>query len=466
MLIVTEKLQKEKEEYFMVSIVLCTYNRAHTLKATIDSILNQTCQDFELLIVDDGSTDTTQELLAQYRDERIRVFQMPENSFYCMAANFGLAQAKGSYLAFATSDDTWLPDKLELQIAYMEARPECGACFTYADMIDENGEDATEAFHGLAALFSETHHSQREWLQRFFYEGNCLSHPSAVVRKAVIEEVGGYNLLFCQSADMELWMRIVRRYPIHVLEKFLVHYRCYRNPMQQISGVDELKTARFVNEHMMIRRNLIEDLSDEEMIWYFGDRFRNPDAASHQEIEIEKAFLLMHCSSQLPDFKLLGVEKFEKLLRDPEILHILKIKYQVSVHDIYKWNLGHYYVDYGVTDHLREQERQLASKEEELRIAREALEREKESALALQTGYLELEARLADAGKKALELEHLLEQTQSKYLEAERMNTETGRALSELTDSYKKTQELLHEAVLEKLRKEEAQKGFRLFRKH
>lgn len=84
----------------MVSIILCTYNRAHTLKATIDSILAQTYTDFELILVDDGSTDRTQELLAEYSDERIRSYVLEENSFYCAAANFGLTKVRGDYIAF------------------------------------------------------------------------------------------------------------------------------------------------------------------------------------------------------------------------------------------------------------------------------------------------------------------------------------------------------------------------------
>ena len=133
----------------MVSIVLSTYNRAGTLKMSVDSILQQTYEDFELIIVDDGSTDCTKELLEEYTDKRIRLFSLKENQFYCMAANYGLQQVKGEYVAFATSDDLWKKDKLELQINYLEKRKECGACFTFSTVIDENGENAKEKFNML-----------------------------------------------------------------------------------------------------------------------------------------------------------------------------------------------------------------------------------------------------------------------------------------------------------------------------
>lgn len=442
----------------MISIVLSTYNRAHTLKETIDSILNQTYSDFELIIVDDGSTDATQELLAVYKDTRIRSFCMEENRFYCVAANWGIEHAKGDYIAFATSDDTWEPEKLELQMNYMEARQECGCCFTFADMIDENGKNANDSFEGLATLLKEKHYTQKDWVQKFFFDGNCLCHPSALVRKNVMDDVGNYNLLFCQSADMELWLRIVRKYPIHIIEKPLVHYRCYRNPEKQISGVDELKTARWVNEHMMIRRDFMDTLSDEEVVRFFSDKFRNPDSASHQEIEIEKAFLLMNCSKQLPEFKLLGVEKFEKLLHNPDILNVLKEKYHTTIHDIYKWNLGHYYVDYGVSAQLEDQKQRIAVCQEELR-------KEKEITQSLQKNCSELMEEINNMKEQLCQKENSLIQLQQKYIDAERKFNVAEMQLQETKDEKERVQEELREYLIKKLQAEESKKIRNIFKK-
>ena len=350
----------------MVSIVLSTYNRARTLKETIDSILGQTYMDFELIIVDDGSTDNTLELLHSYEDERIRLFPLQENQYYCIAANFGIQQARGRYVACATSDDTWEPEKLELQIDYLEKRPECGACFTISDVINETGERTDEEFCMLSGLLLQNYHTRKEWIQRFIFEGNCLCHPSAVVRRTVLDDVGYYNLLFCQSADMDLWLRIIRKYQIHVINKKLVRYRCYKDPKDQVSGADEMKAARFVNEHMIIRRTFIRDLSTEEMIKFFDDCFQDKDACSPQEIEIEKAFLLMRCAKGLPDFHILGIEKFEEILRDPELFRILREKYGVKIQDIYRWNLGHFYMDFGIHTRLAQRDRTILTLEERL----------------------------------------------------------------------------------------------------
>ena len=302
-------LYRNTGEKSMVSIILCTFNRAHMLRETLASILAQTYTDFELLIIDDGSTDHTQELLSEYKDMRIRSFVLEENHFYCAAANFGMTKARGEYIAFATSDDLWEPKKLEKQIAYLEKRKDCGACFTYVHIIDENGENADDKNQALFEVLRKTFYTRRDWVQRFIFDGNCLCHPTAVVRREVMEKVGGYNLYYSLLADMELWLRIVRYYPIHVVEEGLVEYRYFENGKQQLSGIGEKKITKSLNEHMMIRRNFLTDLTDEEMLEFFADCFQYKEALSHQELEIEKAFLLMSCVRDLPELRILGMEK-------------------------------------------------------------------------------------------------------------------------------------------------------------
>lgn len=446
----------------MISIILSTYNRAHTLKETIDSILKQTFRDFELLIIDDGSTDSTQELLASYDDERIRLYVLEQNQYYCAAANFGLTQAEGEYIAFATSDDTWEPDKLKLQMDYLKERRECAACFTMSDVMNEDGEATQEEFQMLSGLLIKNYHTQKEWIQHFIFEGNCLCHPSAVVRKSVMDEVGGYNLLFCQSADMDLWLRIIRRYPIHVIEKGLVHYRCYKDPNAQISGAAEMKAARFLNEHMIIRRNFINSLTDEEMIRFFGEHFQYPDAGSHIEIEIEKAFLLMNCAPSLPDFRILGIEKFEELLRIPEAVEVLKEKYKVKLQDIYRWNLGHFYLDFGI--HVR-----MAAQDRKALLLKERFRKEEEYAGGLQKYRNELQERLLKADEELADKEEELadreeelkkrkeriENLLDEYKEIELLLNIKEKELLETKEKLIKTEALLDRALLEKLELEE-----------
>ena len=103
---------------------MCTYNREQYLKRAIDSVIAQTYTDWDMIIVDDGSTDNTKQLVSYYADPRIQYIKMDKNRFYCYAANHGLEQCRGDYVAFQNSDDEWLPDKLEKQMRFMEEHPE------------------------------------------------------------------------------------------------------------------------------------------------------------------------------------------------------------------------------------------------------------------------------------------------------------------------------------------------------
>lgn len=446
----------------MVSIILCTYNRAYTLKATIDSILAQTYTDFELILVDDGSTDRTQELLAEYSDERIRSYILEENSFYCAAANFGLTKAKGEYIAFATSDDVWNLRKLERQLDYMEKRKECGACFTFAHMIDENGDNADEKYKDMLNVFRKVYYSRRDWIQRFIFEGNCLCHPSAVVRKDVLDKVGGYHVFYSLLADMELWLRIVRYYPIHVIEEDLLGYRVFEDQTKQVSGETEKKTTKSLNEHMIIRSNFINEISDQELEDFFANKFQYKEAYTHQEMEIERAFLLLHCVSDLPELGVLGAEKFEKLLRKPEYVKVLKDTYRIRLQDIYQYNTKHFYMDYTIHTLLGQKDRQIERQIEDIRLLQKHIE-------AIEAQRVELNRRIESEKRCTEKLQQIIdireneieklkietELVKKEVFEEKQKVTLLEKECKEMKEENRRRSDLLNRALLEKLELQE-----------
>lgn len=446
----------------MVSIILCTYNRAHTLKATIDSILAQTYTDFELILVDDGSTDRTQELLAEYSDERIRSYVLEENSFYCAAANFGLTKVRGDYIAFATSDDVWNLRKLERQLDYMEKRKDCGACFTFVHLIDENGDNADEKYKDMLNVFRKVYYSRRDWIQRFIFEGNCLCHPTAVVRKEVLDKVGGYHVFYSLLADMELWLRIVRYYPIHVIEEDLLGYRMFEDQTKQVSGATEKKRTKSLNEHMIIRNNFINDLSEQELEDFFANKFQYKEAFTHQEMEIERALLLLHCVSDLPEIGTLGMDKFEKLLRDNEYVKVLKDTYQIQLQDIYQWNTKHFYMDYTIHTLLGQKDQQIGRQIEDIRLLqkhikeiekqRDGLDRKIENA----EKSAEKMQQMLDLQKNELEkLKMKIEMSKKEVFEEKQKVTLLEKECKEMKEENQRKTDLLNRALLEKLELQE-----------
>lgn len=356
-----------------VSIILCTYNRESILMESIDSVLKQTYTDWELIIVDDGSTDGTKALLDSLNDSRIQCYDLKENMFYCYAANYGIRKMRGRYMAVINSDDKWQPDKLEKQIAWMESNPEYGACFTRVSLIGEDGTCVDEQYPELKSVFEMDCKDQSEWLHKFLWHGNYLCHPSAVIRKEVLDEVGGYNLLYCQSADYDLWVRIVTSYPIYIYPEPLTLYR-WGHGKDQVSSREEHNNYRFFNEQMLIRRQMIERLDDEKFTRYFKGDFRNPSSASHTELAFERAFLMLECIESLPEQKMLGIEWLEKALREPDGAVVLRHTFGMNVKELYDLHKDSLYMDYFVRDRLIRQGWEI----DELNIQCRDLKKEKE----------------------------------------------------------------------------------------
>lgn len=338
----------------MISVLMCTYNREQFLRRAIDSVLNQTYTDFEFIIIDDGSTDHTEELVKSYEDERIHYLKMERNSYYCYAANQGFTYCKGKYLAFMNSDDVWSPEKLEKQFKFLEEHTEYGACFTDVTFIDDLGNDITEECKYMGELFTRDFGSQKAYMQFFLKNGNALCHPSAVVKKDVLDKIGGYNLMFYQLADYEMWIRMVMETPIYVLPEKLIKFRWSKDSEEQISVGSADKLRRHFNEQILIRKYLIERLSDEKFIEFFGDWFRNRESRTHLELEFEKAFILLECMNEAPELKVLGMEKMEQTLRIPGAVEVLRNHFQMDIFDIYQWTKEPMYYDPWIERELQE----------------------------------------------------------------------------------------------------------------
>jgi glycosyltransferase involved in cell wall biosynthesis len=192
-----------------VSVILPTYNRAHLLPRAIASVLGQSFRDFELIVVDDGSSDHTVELMRGYDDPRI-VFLPPERNLGDAGARMrGIARARGQWLAFQDSDDEWLPERLRLQMDYA-ATLDPEFALVGGTLLRYVGGPVERITWPLA----EASAARGEVDRQRFVAGFCAYLQSLIVRRAVYEELGGFDTRLKARSDFEFCMRLSRRYRI------------------------------------------------------------------------------------------------------------------------------------------------------------------------------------------------------------------------------------------------------------
>ncbi len=203
-------MQEKHPKTPQVSVIIPTYNRRPFLEVAVDSVFKQTLRDWELIVVDDGSTDDTADFLKG--DSRLSHIRLEENKGVSYARNRGIEQARGSLICFLDSDDQWLPVKLATQVDWMEQHPECPACYT----------DEIWIRNGVRVNPMNKH---RKYSGRVFR--NCLplciiSPSSIMMRSEVLENIGLFDESLPACEDYDLWLRLTLRHPVHFIEEKLI----------------------------------------------------------------------------------------------------------------------------------------------------------------------------------------------------------------------------------------------------
>jgi glycosyltransferase involved in cell wall biosynthesis len=231
---------------------MASYNHAPFIRAAVESVLAQTFTDWELVITDDGSSDGTLAALDGFADERLSIEAFPENRSACVALNHCIRRARGRFIAVLNSDDVWMPGKLAKQLAIMEEQPRTAAVFTLVSLIDERGAPLpTEHAHAYAGIFDQPNRDRAEWLRRLLFEGNCLCHPSVLVRSEIYRDVGMYDERLAQLPDYDMWIRICLRHDLHVLQERLTLFRLLDHD-RNASGNRPEPRVRCLTENMLI----------------------------------------------------------------------------------------------------------------------------------------------------------------------------------------------------------------------
>lgn len=216
----------------MVSVIIPTYNSEEYLRESIESIFNQTFKDYEIILVDDGSTDNTREIVKQFYPSVKYIYQ--DQGGAARARNTGIRAARGEFIAFLDADDIWLPTKLEKQVEHFRQHTDVGFIFTEHSQFNENG--IIRSFVGKRDRLVKG-----EILENIFlYSG--VATPTVIVRKKVFEQVGLFDEDLIAAEDDNMWLRIAYKFGIDFIDEPLVMVRINdrsitSDPMNIIKGV-------------------------------------------------------------------------------------------------------------------------------------------------------------------------------------------------------------------------------------
>jgi glycosyltransferase involved in cell wall biosynthesis len=243
-----------------VSIIIPVYNGTNYLREAVESVLAQTYADYEVLVVDDGSTDGTWDLIQSYGD-RVRGFRKP-NGGVASALNLGIREMRGRWFAWLSHDDLWLPDKLEKQVSFLEANPQFKGCYTDFIVMDEHGK----TLHVIDTPWYPRHQAVRE-----LFRGAYINGSSILVERSCFDEAGTFSQRWRYNQDTHMWLRLLRRYEIGRVAEKLVKQRVH-------GAQDSRNVERHRAETLEMFKEVFHELQVEGLFPHLASAGNDPKA--------------------------------------------------------------------------------------------------------------------------------------------------------------------------------------------
>lgn len=311
----------------LISIVMATYNQEDFVGRSIQSVLDQTFQDFELIVINDGSKDHTGEVVRSYKDPRITYIEQ-KNQGPNVTYNRGICAAKGDFICFLPGDDLYFPDKLAKQYEYI-CQVDCDIAFSWVEFIDEQ-DNPIKGEHFASQYFNHPERTQAETYRWFFLKGNYLSLTTIIARRQLFEEVGLFQTTAIQLSDFDYYIRLVKRGPLPIMQERLVKYRIRSNE-QNVSSLGN--SVRIYFENHQISQYFFDNVSEKLFREAFADLLLDKDFQGSEQFELEKAFLYL--KNDVLWVKSIGAEKLFTLLQDPKLLNLAETKYDFGLPEYY-----------------------------------------------------------------------------------------------------------------------------------
>ncbi len=240
-----------------VSVIIPTYNRGHLIRDAVDSVLLQSFDPFELIIIDDGSTDATPQIFRSIKDSRVIYERLETNRGRSHVRNVALKMARGEYIAFLDSDDLFLPGKLDLQVRYLDNHADVSMVYTHAHCLDLIRDFKTEY------LATKSGHIYKHIA---FFVPLTIILPTVMVRRHVFETVGGFDVHLNRFEDTDMWRRISKNHLIHAIPKYTCLIRTHndntlknQNPLAIIEDL-QYYTQKIISENIVDKKTLMNGL--------------------------------------------------------------------------------------------------------------------------------------------------------------------------------------------------------------
>lgn len=236
---------KDEFQEALVSVIVPTYNRADFIAATLDSIRNQSYSNFEVLIIDDGSTDDTERIVDRFikTDSRFKYYKQ-KNSERAIARKEGLKKAQGEYICFLDSDDLWYSHKLERQINLFEQDPELVCVYSAVNRIDHKGQSLKKAPRQHEGYSGNIYHK--------LLERNFIASPSPLIRKHYLDKIGDQKTELIPYEDWDFWLRLSKLGKFYFIQEALADYRIHLGQSTYNVNAEHIEdiSLKILEEHL------------------------------------------------------------------------------------------------------------------------------------------------------------------------------------------------------------------------
>jgi radical SAM superfamily enzyme YgiQ (UPF0313 family) len=231
-----------------VSVLMAVHNGDMFIEEALQSVYDQSWQDFEVVIVDDASTDATPDILLALKDSRTFLYRNQENKGLTRSLNIGINLCRGDYVARMDADDVSYPQRFSRQVSFLEAHPDCVAAGCWCRKIDAQGN--------VCGAYDKKSTTPDEIEKRLLFRGNSIAHGTAMIRRTALMNVGGYNEEYIYAQDHDLWLRLSEYGDLFNMDEYLVGLRCWSGNITATKTEEQLEFSQRAMREAVRRRRI------------------------------------------------------------------------------------------------------------------------------------------------------------------------------------------------------------------